>query len=135
MNENKKLKYTYNIARIILALVFFVFGFSYFFTPAESMVLDLNTSSGQFMSALLATGYFLPFLKFVEGLAGFMLFFKRWTPLALIVLAPIIINIALANTLLAPISSFGIGIALAIVVIAVFLAWYHRDKYAPLFRA
>ncbi len=98
-------------------------------------MLDLNTPSGQFMSALMATGYFLPFLKIAEGVAGFMLFFKRWTPLALLILAPIVINIALANTLLAPISAFGVGMTLAIVAISAFLAWYHRDKYAPLFKA
>ncbi len=135
MNESKALKYTYNTTRILLALVFFVFGFSYFITPVDKIPMDLSTSSGQFMAALFATGYFLPFLKAVEGIAGFMLFFKRWTPLALLVLAPIAINITLANTLLAPINTVGILMAVVIDAISVFLAWYHFDKYKGLFQA
>ena len=132
MNESKGLRWTANILRILLAVVFFGLGLAYFFMP--EMPLDLSTTSGQFTAGLMSTGYFFPFLKTVEVIAGFMLFFKRWTALALIVLAPIITQIFLYNCFLTPVTTVGIIMSVVIVAIAAFLAWRNWEKYAPLFR-
>jgi len=129
MKESKIIKYTAITARVLLGLVFFVFGFGYFFMG--EMPIDVKTPEGQFAAALLATGYFFPFLKIVEGIAGLMLFFKRWTPLALLILAPIIIQILLYDIFLGP---SGLIIGIVCVVLAAFLAWYNWDKYAALFK-
>lgn len=128
--ESKTLHYTATGARILLGLVFFVFGFGYFFMG--DVPLDTTTPGGQFAAALIATGYFFTFLKIIEGVAGFMLFFKRWTPLALVILAPIVVNILMYAVFLAP---EGIVISVLLVVLEAFLAWYNWDKYAPLFSA
>lgn len=129
MKENKGLYYTSIGARILLGLAFLVFGFGYFFM--KDMPMDVTTPAGKFFSALLATGYFMPFLKTVEGVAGFMLFFKRWTPLALLILAPIIIQIILYGIFL---DSSGLVIGVVCALLAAFLAWYNWDKYAGLFK-
>ncbi len=128
MKENKTLKYCAIIARFLLGLVFFVFGFGYFFMG--DMPIDVKTPAGQFAAGLLATGYFFPFLKIVEGIAGLMLFFKRTTPLALLVLAPIIIQIVLFGIFL---DQSGLPVGFLCAVFAVFLGWYNWDKYSKLF--
>lgn len=133
MNESKGLRYTENVARILLALVFFCLGLLYFFMP--EMPVDLSTTSGKFTAGLLSTGYFFPFLKAVEVIAGFMLFFKRWTALALIILAPIIVQITLYNCLLTPVMPVGVIMSLVIVLISLFLARRNWPKYEGLFRA
>lgn len=130
MRDNKVVSRIATVARILLALVFTVFGAMYFFTSVEMMPLDLSTKVGQFNAGMLATGYFMPFLKVVEIISGLMLFFKRFTALALVILAPIIINIALYGLFLAP---EGLIMGIIISVLAVFLAWFNFDKYRPLF--
>ena len=133
MNQSKGLRYTENTLRTLLALVFFGLGLAYFFMP--EMPVDLSTTSGQFTAGLLSTGYFFPFLKAVEAIAGFFLFFKRWTALALIVLAPIIVQITLYNCLLTPVTLVGIIMSLVIVAIAIFLVRRNWPKYEALFQA
>lgn len=129
--EKKGLKYASIAARILLGIVFVVFGFGYFFMKMPP--LDTTTPMGQFAAGLLAAGYFFPFLKIVEGICGLMLFFKRWTPLALLVLAPIIIQILLFDIFLASSAELVIGVVVA--ALAIFLAWCNWEKYAALFEA
>lgn len=126
--ENKFLKYSTLGSRILLGLAFVIFGFGYFFMG--KIQLDTGTAAGRFASALLATGYFFPFLKIVEGIAGLMLLFKRWTALALLILAPIIIQILLYDIFL---DTSGLIIGIVCAVLAGFLAWTEWDKYKALF--
>jgi hypothetical protein len=53
-------------------------------------------------------------------------------PLALVVIAPVIVNIFAFHAVLAP---SGIAIAAVIVALEVTLAWLYRDAYRPLFAA
>ncbi len=128
--EGKGIRYTTVAARILLGLVFFVFGLAYFFM--SDTPVDTSTPGGQYMAALLATGFFLPVLKIAETIAGFMLFFKRWTPLALLILAPIVLQIFLYMVFLDP-TAIIMGIVL--VALLAFLAWRNWDKYKGLFTA
>jgi putative oxidoreductase len=130
MKESKGLRYTVVGARILLGLIFFVFGFGYFFMKMPPM--DTTTPMGKFASGLLATGYFFPFLKGVEGTMGLLLLLNRWTPVALLVLAPIIIQIVLFHAFMMP---SGLPVAILNVVLAVFLAWANWDKYKGLFKS
>jgi putative oxidoreductase len=124
MKESKGLRYTVLGARILLGLIFFVFGFGYFFMKIPPF--DVTTPMGKFASGLMASGYFFPFLKGVEGTMGLLLILNRFTPVVLLVLAPIIINILLFHSFLEP---SGLPVALLNVVLAVFLAWANWDKY------
>ncbi len=132
--ESKGVRRAATAARILLALVFFVFGLMYFFTPIEKIPMDPSTPQGQFMAALFATGFFLPVLKIVETIAGLMLFTKRWAALALVILAPIIVQIMLFDIFIASPNPGGIPLATVISALAIFLAWFNWQKYAPLFR-
>jgi putative oxidoreductase len=116
-------------ARILLGTVFFVFGLNGFlhFLPQPPMTGDAAT----FMGGLAATGYMFPLLKGTEVLAGTLLLSGRFVPLALAVLAPVLINITAFHAFLAP---GGVGMAVVLVGLEVFLAWTYRDAFAPMLR-
>jgi len=124
MKKGKGFQVAVIAARILLGLIFFVFGFGYFFMTIPPF--DTTTPMGQFASGLKASGYFFPFLKGVEGTMGLLLILNRFTPVALLVLAPIIIQIVLFHSFLEP---SGLPVAILNVVLAVFLAWANWDKY------
>lgn len=111
-------------ARILLGLVFFVFGLNGFlgFLPMP----DHPGASGQFLGALAATGYMFPLIKGTEVLAGLALLSNRFVPLALVVLAPVIVNIFAFHAALDP---SGIGLAVVTVVLALVNAWFYRDAF------
>jgi len=112
------------VARILLGLIFLVFGSLYFFMKMPP--IDTTTPMGQFSAGLLASGYFMPFLKGVETCMGLLFILNRFTPVALLVLAPIIIQIVLFHSFLEP---SGLPLAILNLVLAVFLAWVNWDKY------
>lgn len=111
-------------ARILLGLVFTVFGLNGFlhFLPTPPM----SGPSGDFAMALGATGYIFPVLKAFEVASGLMLLSGRLVPLALTLLAPIIVNIALFHFVLTP---GQVGMPVVLVALEVFLAWAYRDSF------
>ena len=117
------------VARILLGLVFLVFGLNGFlqFLPAPSH----PGPGGAFLGALAATGYMFPLIKGTEVLAGLLLLGRRAVPLALVLLAPIVVNILAFHAFLDP---AGTPMAIAIAGLGAYLAWVHRAAYVPLFR-
>ncbi|MEK6580188.1 MAG: DoxX family protein [Bdellovibrionota bacterium] len=109
------------ISRILLGLIFFVFGLNGFlqFIPTPPMPEKLMA----FASGLMASGYFFPFLKGVEVICGLLLLIGAFVPLALVVLAPIIINIFLVHAFLAP---SGLPMALLIGALEIYLAFFAK---------
>lgn len=84
------------------------------------------------MSALLATGYFFPVLKVTEIVSGALLLSGFFVPLALVILAPITLQIFLFHLVLTP----GMwAMALAMVVMHGFLGWQYFAAYRALFQA
>ncbi|MEA2625169.1 MAG: hypothetical protein QOD06_1214 [Candidatus Binatota bacterium] len=116
------------IARIALGLVFVVFGLNGFlqFIPQPPTMPEAVVS---FMGGLAATRYLLPLL-FATQIVGGALLLAGLVPLALVILAPIIVNIVALHIFVAP---DGLPIAIVVAALAVFLAWRHRDSYRPLF--
>jgi uncharacterized membrane protein YphA (DoxX/SURF4 family) len=86
------------IARILLGLVFLVFGLNKFypFIPEGSLPPGV---AGQFMGALMASHYIWAVGAF-EVAGGLLLLINRFVPLGLCLLAPVIVNILLAGVLL-----------------------------------
>ena len=79
------------IARYLLGLTFIVFGLNGFlnFIPMEAPTGE----AAAFLGALAATGYMLPMIMLTQIAAGLMLVTNRYTMLALLLLAPIVVNI------------------------------------------
>lgn len=126
---NTLLSYAPTGARVLLGLIFLVFGLNGFFgfiplPPHEG-------AAAKFMGGLAAAGYFFPMLKITEIAVGVALLTNRFTALALVVLAPITINIVAFHAL----APAGLPLALLVVGLHLGLAWHHRAVYRPLLRA
>jgi uncharacterized membrane protein YphA (DoxX/SURF4 family) len=113
------------IARILLGLIFFVFGLNGFFhfIPTPELLPERIES---FMGAMEATGYFLPLLSGVETLCGLLLLIGRFVPLALTVLAPVVTHIIFFHLFLDP---QGIVVGLVALVLGIYLAWSYRSSF------
>ncbi|MEL7059883.1 MAG: DoxX family membrane protein [Acidobacteriota bacterium] len=117
-------------ARILLGLVFFVFGLNGFFgflPPPE-----LTPAAQEFFGALVGSGFLFEFIKATEVVCGALLLAGVLVPLALTVLAPIVLNIVAFHLFLDP---AGMPIALVILALQVFLAWAYRGHFASVLRA
>ena len=119
------MKYTQLAAQYLLGLLFVVFGLNYFIgfmamPPQPEPALN-------FIKALGATGFIMPIVKVIEVAAGLMLLVNRFVPLALVLLAPIVIVIVLHNVIL---SQGGYPIVALLLAFNVILA----HKYWPAFK-
>jgi len=117
------------ISRALLGLIFFVFGLNGFlqFLPMP----PLPEKAAAFMAALADAGYLFPLIKGVEVVGGLLLLTHLWTPLALILLAPIVVNIFFFHLVLEP---AGLPIGILLVLLEIFLAWSYRERFAPLLK-
>jgi hypothetical protein len=110
-------------ARLLLGAIFLVFGLNGFlgFLPQP----PISDAGGAFLGALGATGYMFSLIKGTEVIAGLLLLGNRFVPLALTLLAPIIVNIVAFHLLLSP----GMGLPTVVLALEVFVAWTYRDAF------
>lgn len=117
-------------ARVLLGLIFLVFGLNFFFqflpTPPQT-----GDAAESFTTGLFLSGYFFPFLKAIEIVLGIALLTGVFVPLALVILMPITINIFLFHVFLTdnPLMS------VVILALNVYVSWAYRDYYKPLLKA
>jgi hypothetical protein len=112
------MKITIVIARFLLGLIFLVFGLNGFlhFIPAS---LPSGTA-GQFVGALFVSDYLV--VVFLLQLVGAMLLLiNRYVPLALTLLAPVIVNILLFHLLMA-LAGLPLALVVTVLWIIVFLS-------------
>jgi putative oxidoreductase len=124
------MKYAIIIDRILLGLVFTVFGsnaFLHFMGPTPEMHGD----AGAFMGALFHSGYIYP-IAALQVLGGLLLLLGgRFVAPGLILLGPIIVNIDLYHIFL---DRNGLAIAAVVSVLALFLLWVYRFKFPAIFQ-
>ncbi len=112
------------VARSLLGILFFVFGLNGFFGFLPEP--ELPPDGEAFVGALIGTGYMWPLIKATEAVCGFFLLIGRFVPLALTVLAPVVLNIVLFDAFLAP---SGLVIGLVAAALGLFLAWSYRGSF------
>jgi uncharacterized membrane protein YphA (DoxX/SURF4 family) len=129
-NMNTLLRKLPTAARLLLGLIFFVFGLNGFlqFLPQP----PISGPPADFIGALLASGYLFPLLKLTEIGAGLLLLLGWFVPLALTVLAPVVVNILAFHLFLAP---AGLPMALGVLAAELYLAWAYRDAFAGVLAA
>lgn len=117
------------ILRIVLGLALVVFGLNKFlaFIP----MFEMAPAAANFLDSLETSGYILFAVAALEVIIGLLLIFRKWVPFALILLAPISINILLFHIFL---DVSGLAIAVAIVAINVILIYKYWKSYRPLFQ-
>jgi len=117
------------VARMLLGLVF-LFGSVTFFLNLIPPPADMPERLKTFNDGLKASGYFLNLLKSTELVCGLMLVTGFFVPLALVVLAPISLNIFLVHAMLAP---EGLALAAIIGVLVLYLSFV-AEPYAGVIR-
>lgn len=122
-------------ARIVLGLIYFVFG-----GMGLGMALGLwhmpfppmPPAAQAFMTGIMGSGYFLFLLKITETTCGFLLLTGIAAPLALVIIAPVTINILCFHVFLTP----GINelpLPLVMVVAQILAMSGYWKQYQPLF--
>lgn len=98
-----------NIPVYLLALIYFVFGLNYFFHFIT--LPPMTGEAGNFLGLLFSTNFLLV-VKILEVLLAIFLVWTKTRALALLVIAPISINILLFELLIAHQPGIGILIVL-----------------------
>lgn len=117
------------IARVLLGLMFVVFGSNAFlhFLPMPPM----TGHPAEFIGSMYATGY-LTAIAVLQVIGGALLIIGRFVPLGLTLLGPIIFNIDLYHIFM---DRSGLSMAAIVSVVFLFLLWRYRDAFAGLLRA
>ena len=116
------------ICRILLGLMFVVFGLNGFFNfipmgpmpPADSPV-------GKWMSVMLQTGW-MHHVSFFQVLGGLLVLIGGTAPLGLVILGPILVNILTFHAVM--MAGHGIGMGLFATILEIYLVWAYRANFA-----
>jgi putative oxidoreductase len=117
------------IARYLAGVIFLIFGLNGFlnFLPLPSP----GGVAGQFMGALYVSHYLWVIFAF-QVVAAILLLVNRYVPLAVAILAPVIVNILVFHALMAP---SGLPLALFVAVLWAVMFANVRPAFAGLFQS
>ncbi len=118
------------IVRVLMGLLFLFASITYLFKlftppPVEGALKVFN-------DGMEAAVYMLPTVKVIELLCGLAFVSGKFVRLAVVVISPIIVNIVCVHLFLAP---QGLPVAISLAAANLFLAYYYRETYKPLFQA
>jgi uncharacterized membrane protein YphA (DoxX/SURF4 family) len=122
------------IVRVLFGLIFFASGVAGLLQqmqlipppPMDGMSQAMLT----YFSGLMASVYFMPFLKIVETIFGLLIIMGWFVPLSLVVLAPVVLNIFLVHAFLAP---SGLPVAVILGLMMIYLSFF--SPYSPKIKA
>lgn len=117
-------------ARLLLGLIYFVFGLNGFlqFIPTPPKMPE---GAMAFMGGMMTAPYFFPVLKGTEVICGALLLSGMWSPLALVILAPITLQILLFHSFMTP-GLENVILPLVMVALHVTAASAYKGIYKPL---
>ncbi|MFI6101938.1 hypothetical protein ACIA8G_40850 [Lentzea sp. NPDC051213] len=126
-------RYATVVTRLLTGLLFATTGLNGFlmFMPAPDPS-TMAKAGVDFSAALYQTGYMLELTSATQLVAGLLLIAGRFVPLALALLAPVVVNIFLFHVFLEP---SGMVTALLVVAAEIGLAWAYRDRFRPMLKA
>jgi putative oxidoreductase len=118
------------VVRSLMGLLFLMSSVGFFLNLFPQPVLEGDMLT--FNKGVEASGYLMALIKGTELVAGLCLLTGRFVRLAAVIIFPVIVNIFMVTLMLAP---AGIAIAAFLLLGDLFLAFYYRKDYAPLFVA
>src|SRR6202142_2775833 len=115
--ENPAMRTASAIARYLACVIFLVFGLNGFlnFIPLPPP----GGIAGQFMGALYVSHYLWVIFAF-QVIAGALLLVNRYVPLAVAILAPVLVNIITFHVLMAP-AGLPLALFVAILWVVIFI--------------
>ena len=132
------MKYVHLIIRIGIGLMLLAFGLNKFFWfmpdfdftgyPEADHLFKALRYSGE---APTGKGYIMNLVGVTEVIVGILLVLKKWVPFALVLLAPISVNIVLFHAFVNPPN---IGPAILVAAVNAYFMYRYWDQYRPLFR-
>ena len=126
--QEKYMKLVATISRYLLAILFTAFGLNGFLHVIPQPPLQEQVAK-QFLAILASTHYIVPVFG-LQLIAGLLLFTRRFTPLALALLSPVIVNILFFHLFMSP-EGIGPGALAALLWAIVFIPV--RKSFTALF--
>jgi putative oxidoreductase len=116
------------IARLLLGLIFVVFGLNGFLNFINMGPMPSGLA-GQFIGALAQSHYFWV-VAALQVAGGALLLVNRFVPLALVLLGPVIVNIILYHVFL---NASGAALAIVVVILWGIVFYNYRQYFAGIF--
>jgi len=116
------------IARLLLGLIFVVFGLNGFLNFLNMGPMPTGLA-GQFMGALMQSHYYWV-IAGLQVVGGVLLLVNRYVPLALVLLGPIIVNILLYHFFL---NIAGVPLAIVTTILWFIVFYAHRQYFSGIF--
>jgi uncharacterized membrane protein YphA (DoxX/SURF4 family) len=120
------------VARILMGLAFFVFGLNGFLQFIPQPEKPMPEGAVAFATALMQSGFMMPLVAGTQLIVGILLLVNRFVPLALALIAPIIVGIVAFHLFLDPAT---IGPGIVVLVLELYLAWCYRNAFRPMLAA
>ena len=121
---------TKKILRIVLGLFLILYGLNKFFHVVPTGFSEMPENARDFIDGV---AVYLPYLYIFEILIGLLLVLNVWTPLILIVLAPL--SVSFMIFVIANGDPSEVGPAVIVAVLNLILLLGESDKYKTLFSA
>jgi putative oxidoreductase len=120
----------YTVIRYIYGVAMIFFGTSNLFQLLPQH--QFPEEAGKLMLAFIDSGYILQLVGLTQLLLGISLLLNRFIPLALLLFAPIAVNVLMFHLFL---DVSGILMAMPVIGITAFLFIYHKSYFISLFKA
>ena len=124
------MKYLYLFCRILLGLMFVVFGANILHPFMPMQPPPAGSPAAQFMGVMFSTGW-MHHIGFFQVLGGLLVLIGGTLPLGLCILGPIIVNILIFHTVI--MGGQGIGPGLFATVLEIILIYGYRANFAGIF--
>ncbi len=124
------MKYLYLICRILLGLMFVVFGANALHPFMPMQPPPAGSPIAQFMAVMGPSGW-MHHVGFFQVLGGLLVLIGGTAPLGLCILGPILVNILIFHVLLT--GGHGIGPGLVATLLEIILIYGYRSNFAGIF--
>ena len=118
------------ILRLVLGVGLILFGINKIIQTPFIPLFEMPMAAANFLESLENTGYVFYVVAVIEILVGFLLLINKWVPFALLLLAPISLNILLFHLFL---DISDVWVAIVIVTLNIILIYKYWKVYRPLF--
>ena len=120
------------VARVLLGLMFTVTGSNGFLHFLPMPQDGMSPGAASLMKGFMDSGYMMPLIMGTQLVSGLLLLSGFFVPLALALLAPVLVNIFAFHAFLAP---AGIGAGVVTSLLELYLVWSYRIAFEPMLAA